>query len=105
MCFQLRENLIRMKAKIAKDAAKLEDIPNVGPRIADDFRLLGLRAPLDLKGKDPLQLYKALNRKTGTRHDPCVLDTFMAAVDFMNGGKSKPWWDFTAKRKKQFPDI
>ena len=94
-----------MKAKTSKTAEKLEQIPNVGPRIADDFRLLGIRTPNELKGQDPLKLYESLNRKTGVRHDPCVLDTFMAAVDFMNGGSVKPWWNFTAKRKKQFPGI
>jgi DNA transformation protein len=29
-----------------------------------------------------------------------VANTFLAAVDFMNGGSAKPWWAFTAKRKK-----
>lgn len=89
-----------MKAKTAAQATRLEQIPNIGPRIAADFRLLGIQAPGDLKGKDPIKLYEALNRKTGQRHDSCVLDTFMAAVDFMNGGRPKPWWKFTAQRKK-----
>lgn len=89
-----------MKAKTADQAGKLEDIPNIGPRIADDFRLIGIKKPSDLKGKDPKKLYNKLNIKTGQRHDPCVLDTFMAAVDFMNGGKAKPWWTFTPLRKK-----
>lgn len=79
---------------------KLEDIPNVGPRIANDFRKLGILYPKDLKGKDPLKLYKALIKKTGTHQDPCVLDTFMAAVDFVKTGKPKKWWEFTARRKK-----
>lgn len=89
-----------MKAKTASQATKFEHIPNVGPRIANDFYTLGLREPQDLKGKDPLKLYEQLNRKTGQCHDPCVLDTFMAVVDFMNGGKPKPWWAFTKARKK-----
>lgn len=92
-----------MKSKTASQAIRLEDIPNVGPRIADDFRFLGLREPKELKGQDPIKLYEKLNRKSGQKHDPCVLDTFMAAVDFMNGGKPKPWWAFTARRKKTWP--
>ena len=91
-----------MKAKSAAEAKKFEDIPNVGPRMAEDFRLLGFTSPEQLIGKDPLQLYERLNRKTGQRHDPCVLDTFMAVTDFMNGGKAKPWWKFTTARKKFF---
>ena len=90
----------RKKAKEAAQAKYLEQIPNVGPRIADDFRLIGINSPADLKRKDPLELYEQLNEQTGSRHDPCVLDTFMAAVDFMNGGEPKSWWAFTAERKE-----
>ena len=52
-----------------------------------------------LKGKDGIRLYRKLNQQTGISHDPCMADTLMAAVDFMNGGSPKPWWSFTAKRK------
>jgi hypothetical protein len=38
---------------------------------------------------------------TGVRNDPCMADTSMAAVDFMNGGSPKSWWSFTAKRKAE----
>jgi DNA transformation protein len=33
-----------------------------------------------------------------------MADALMAAVDFMNGGKAKPWWEFTAKRKTLLKD-
>ena len=89
-----------MKARLAKDAVRLEDIPNIGTALAEDLRQIGIVNPLDLKGKDGMELYHTLNRKTGARHDPCVADTFLAAVDFMNGGKAKPWWAFTPERKK-----
>lgn len=94
-----------MKAKKLSLAKRFEDIPNVGPRIADDFRLLGLRTPGDLKGHDPYDLYRRLNKKAGQRQDPCVLDTFMSVIDFANGAPAKPWWKYTAKRKKNFPDL
>ena len=80
-----------MKAVHAHLAKQFEEIPNIGPRIAADFRTLGFKLPSDLTGKDPLKLYQDLCRKTGVRHDPCVLDTFMAAVDFMNGAAPRPW--------------
>lgn len=89
-----------MKAQRAQDAAKLEDIPNIGPSLAEDLRSIGILCPNDLKGKDGILLYKRLNDQTGARHDPCVADTFLAAVDFMNGGRAKPWWAFTDQRKK-----
>ena len=93
---------VYVKAKTASQAQKLTDIPNIGPRIADDFRLLRILKPSDLKGKDPVRLYERLNQVTGQRHDPCVLDTFMAAVEFMNGGPAKPWWAFTDQRKSNY---
>ena len=42
---------------------------------------------------------------TATRQDPCVLDTFLAVVDFMNGHPPRAWWEFTPERKKRFPDV
>jgi hypothetical protein len=83
------------------DCSVLEDLPNVGPRIARDLRRLGIRAPHDLRGCDPYALYDELNRRTRTRHDPCVLDTFIAAVHFANGAAARPWWTFTAERKRR----
>ena len=79
---------------------KLEDIPNVGPAIAADFRQLRLHEPAELRGRDPYALYDELCRLTGVRHDPCLLDVFIAAVRFMDGGPSKPWWKYTAERKR-----
>ncbi|MCP6719862.1 MAG: helix-hairpin-helix domain-containing protein [Patescibacteria group bacterium] len=78
---------------------KLEDIPNVGPKIARCFREVGITRPSELKNNDPLKLYERLNKKTGKRHDPCLLDTFMAAVAFMNGAPSHPWWHYTPERR------
>ena len=77
----------------------LTDLPNVGPAIAEDLRVIGITTPRDLVGKDPYELYARLNRLTGTRHDPCVLDVFMSVTDFMNGSTAKPWWAYTQKRK------
>ena len=59
---------------------RLQRIPNVGPAMADD-------------------LYDALCRLDGVRHDPCVRDVFAAAVDFAEGGPPRPWWAFTPGRK------
>ncbi len=82
------------------DVTVLEDLPNVGPAIAADFVRLGIRTPRALAGRDPYALYDELNRVTGTRHDPCVLDTFIAAVRFVDGAPARPWWKYTAERKR-----
>nr|WP_259372047.1 helix-hairpin-helix domain-containing protein [Caldimonas mangrovi] len=79
--------------------ASLELIPNIGSALADDLQLIGIQAPRDLIGRDAFVLYQELCAKTGQRHDPCVLDTFMAAIDFMRGAPAAPWWHYTAQRK------
>jgi hypothetical protein len=78
----------------------LEQVPNVGPAIAADFKRLGVTCPQDLIGRDPYELYDELCRVTKKRHDPCLLDTFIAAVRFMDGEPAKPWWTYTAQRKR-----
>lgn len=79
---------------------RLEDLPNVGPAVAGDLRLLGIAHPRQIPGRDPLALYDELCAATGERQDPCVLDVFLAVVDFMEGGAARPWWDYTAHRKR-----
>ena len=83
-----------------RDITRLEDIPNVGRAVAADLRRLGITSPGELPGRDPYAMFDELCRVTGQRQDPCLLDTFIAAVRFMEGGPKKPWWDFTAERKR-----
>ena len=87
------------KAETAAQAEVLTDIPNIGVSIAQDLRSLGINTPLDVAGMDPLAQFEALRTLMGHRHDPCVLDTFMAAKKFMNGGPRQAWWEFTAERR------
>jgi predicted GIY-YIG superfamily endonuclease len=88
-------------AKGGRQVAHLEDIPNIGPAIAADLRQLGIASPAELPGRDPYALYDDLCRITGQRHDPCLLDTFIAAVRYMEGApKKRPWWKYTAERKR-----
>ncbi|MBI3155179.1 MAG: helix-hairpin-helix domain-containing protein [Burkholderiales bacterium] len=88
------------KARDAADCDRLEQIPNVGPSIAADLRRLGIAHPRDLAARDAFALYRQLCDATGQRQDPCVLDVFMAAVDFMRGAPARPWWAYTAERKR-----
>ena len=84
-----------------RSAATLEDLPNIGPSIARDLRTLGVDRPADLVGRDPYQLYDSLCRQTGVRQDPCVLDVFISAVRYMKGAPARPWWHYTAERKRR----
>lgn len=87
------------KARHADRARQLADLPNIGPAMVADFRSLGIEQPRQLPGMDPYALYERLCRVTGVRHDPCVLDTFISAVRFMEGAPPHPWWHYTAERK------
>jgi len=78
----------------------LTDLPNVGPAIANALRRIGIERPRQLVGQDALELYLRLSEAAGRRQDPCVLDTLMSVVDFMNGGEPKVWWAYTAERKR-----
>jgi predicted GIY-YIG superfamily endonuclease len=91
----------KKSAKGGREIARLEDIPNVGPAIAADLRQLGITSPDELHGRDPYAMYDDLCRITGQRHDPCLLDTFIAAVRFMEGEPKKPWWKYTAEQKRE----
>ena len=80
---------------------ELEQLPNVGPAIADDLRLIGISSPQDLLGKDPYTMHDDLFHTTGIRHDLCELDVFISAVRFMDGEPKRPWWKYTAERKRE----
>ena len=81
---------------------RFRDIPNIGPAIERDLIALGLNKPAELIGKDPYQLYKNLCSIRKKRQDPCVLDVFISAVEYMEGGPERKWWEYTEERKKHF---
>jgi hypothetical protein len=95
----MKKTVARSSDASRSEFTKLEQLPNVGPAIAADLKLLGVARPQDLLGRDPYALYDDLCRVTRQRHDPCVLDTFIAAVRFMGGETARPWWAYTAERK------
>jgi hypothetical protein len=78
---------------------ELTSLMNVGPRIADDLHLLGIRSVEDLRHNEADDLYDRLCELTGRRQDPCVLDTFRSAVDQANGKPARPWWEYSRERK------
>ena len=97
-----------MKATHDTDRDSIKDfqqIVNIGPSIADDFRLLGLKNPQRLTGNDPWKLYRKLTKLTGEAPDPCVLDVFMSAIDYMNGNPPQQWWKYTATRKEVYGEA
>ena len=93
------------KAASAAECSALEQLPNIGPALAADLRSIGVVHPRELAARDAFVLYQRLCAVTGQRHDPCVLDTFMAATDFMRGAPAAPWWHYTAQRKALFGQV
>lgn len=88
------------KALHAGGCVHLEQIPIIGPAMAADLRLLGMERPEQLRGRDAFALYQQFCALSAQRHDPCVLDTLMAAVDSMGGAPARPWRYCTGQRKR-----
>jgi len=88
-----------MKQMPRNEIKNLQDIPNVGKMIEKNFILLGIKEPIELIGKDPYQMYSDLCNVTCKQQDPCVIDVFISAVRYMEGGPAKKWWEFTKERK------
>ena len=84
---------------------KLTDLPNVGPAMARDLELVGIRAPKDLEDRDPSELYELLCERTKVRQDPCMSDTFMSITDYAGGSEPRPWWAYTDERKRRYGRI
>lgn len=79
----------------------LADLRNVGPATLKDLSLLGVSSVRDLAREDAFGLYERLCRITRQRHDPCVIDVFMSAIDQARGNRARPWWDYTPQRKRR----
>lgn len=80
-------------------------IVNVGPAVSRDLKLLGIRSPGELCGRDPLEMYRQLCDRTGQHQDPCMLDVFIAATDYMNGNPPRKWWEYTEFRKQKYGEL
>jgi hypothetical protein len=78
---------------------ELQALPNVGPEIAHKLMRLGVERAADLQGQDAERLFQRLCELDGRRHDPCLLDTFTAVVDYANGAPARPWWFYSRQRK------
>lgn len=86
--------------KVNRDRTyKLTDLPNIGKAGASDLQLLGIMDPKALIGRNPYKMYEELCRKTGQRHDPCVIDVFISIIRFMEGENAQHWWAYTSERK------
>jgi len=88
---------------MATETRQLGDLISVGPAMLRDFEMLGIRSVEQLAEQDPRKMYERLGRKRGQRQDPCVLDTFCAAVAQARNprlpAEQCEWWHWSRKRK------
>jgi hypothetical protein len=77
---------------------ELSVIPGIGPSLAADLHLLGIRDVASLKGRSAEHLYEKLCRLVGQRVDRCVLYTFRCAVYFASEknpeSEKLKWWNW-----------
>lgn len=83
----------------ADAAAPLSTLANVGRATLGDFATLGIRSRAQLARRDAYRMYEALCARTGARHDPCVIDVFLATIDECRGAPPQAWWVYTPARK------
>ncbi len=98
-----RSRTSRERGSAARRVAepKLADLMNVGPATLKDLSLLGIGSVRELADHDAFDLYDRLCSITRQRHDPCVIDVFMSAVDQARGGTARPWWHYSARRERE----
>jgi Pathogenicity locus len=82
---------------------QLGDLISIGPAMLRDFEQLGIRSVAQLARQNPERMYDRLSHLAGQRQDPCVLDTFCAAVAQARNprlpAEKCQWWYWSRKRK------
>ena len=91
-----------MAPRKAAGKDELQTIPGIGPSLAADLRLLGVKRVSDLKRRNPESMYQKLCQLTGVRQDPCVLYVFRCAVYYATEEQHEPellkWWNWKDRR-------
>ena len=82
---------------------QLKDLISIGPAMLRDFEQLGIKSVPQLARQKPFKMYERLQRLRSERMDPCVLDTFEAAVAQARNprlpAEKCQWWYWSRKRK------
>jgi hypothetical protein len=96
---------LTQKGRAGTGARQLGDLISIGPAMLRDFELLGVHSVAHLAQQNPKTMYERLSRATGQRQDPCVLDTFCAAVAQAQNprlpAEQCQWWYWSKKRKQR----
>ena len=94
---------------MTKGTRHLADLISIGPAMLQDFELLGIRSVAQLARQNPQRMYARLNRLSGQRQDPCVLDVFCTAVAQARNprlaAEKCQWWYWTKRRKQGSKEV
>ena len=85
------------------DTRRLRDLVSVGKAMERDFHRLGIQTVAALATCDAHELYARISELDGVKHDPCVLDTYRAAIaqarDPLLPDEQRQWWWWSRQRK------
>lgn len=79
---------------------ELRSLMNVGPAVERDLLALGIRTIAKLAKQEPDALFRKLLRRNGPT-DPCMHDTFVAIIHEARTGEKRPWFTWSAERKRR----
>ena len=86
------------KARRSRAPDELQNIPGVGPSLAQDLTDLGYCRIPQLRSADPEQMYQKLCTLRGEHIDRCVLYVFRCAVYYASNSVDDPerlkWWNW-----------
>ena len=66
-------------SSVAERLRRLQQLRNIGPKMAADLHSLGIETPEQMLEANPEALYEELRLRTGGRLDRCVLYAFRGA--------------------------
>jgi pathogenicity locus Cdd1 protein len=99
--FEVKEIFMATTASVR--GRQLGDLISIGPAMLRDFAQLRIRSVGQLARQNPKKMYERLNRLSGQRQNPCVLDVFCAAVAQAKNprlpAEKCQWWYWSRKRK------
>src|SRR5579862_5204293 len=85
------------------DERKLSDLRGIGRKMLEDFARLGISIVRQLRAQDANDLYARMCEISGTRQDPCVLDTYRCAIEQARNPRlpeeQRDWWYWSRLRK------
>jgi len=88
---------------VAAVEVQLKNLRGIGRRMLEDFERLGVKSVRQLKSQDAQELYDRMCKITGTRQDPCVLDTYRCAIEQARNPnlpeEQRDWWYWSRLRK------